>query len=124
MAKKFKLNVGDYKLDLTINRRILLEVTDKYPNLLNQDNKMNTISSLKEAFEVNVYLLYCMAKESDPSFTLEKANEIYDYAEDCIVDINGEEMVAQDYLNQKIGEMVNEGFTKSDNAKKIKITLS
>ena len=65
-----------------------------------------------------------MAKESDPSFTLEKANEIYDYAEDCIVDINGEEMVAQDYLNQKIGEMVNEGFTKSDNAKKIKITLS
>lgn len=124
MAKKFKLNVGDYKLDLTINRRILLEVTDKYPNLLNQDNKVNTISNLKEAFEVNVYLLYCMAKESDPSFTLEKANEIYDYAEDCIVDVNGEEMVAQDYLNQKIGEMVNEGFTKSDNAKKIKITLS
>lgn len=124
MAKKFKLQIGKYNLDLTINRRILLEATDKYPNLLKAKGEEDVMSNLKDAFEINIYLLYCFAKANDPTFTLEKATEIYDYAEDCVVEVNGEEMVAQDYLNEKLGEIVNTGFTKNDNAEKITITLS
>ena len=128
MSKIANLQIGEYDLTLEVSRTILLDA-------FSQDMKMSKAiangeeMTINDAYEFSKSALYSMAKAQDKTFTKEKVNEIFNYAEKCVVDDvdqegNEIEVVATDYLVRQIMELVNLGFTKQDNAKKIKITLS
>lgn len=128
MSKIANLQIGEYDLTLEVSRTILMDAFAKHPQMSNSIAKGEEIS-ITNAYDFCKTALLYMAKAQDKDFTKKKANEIFDYAEQCVVDDEDEngnqiEIVATDYLVKKIMELVNLGFTKSDNAKKIKITLS
>lgn len=128
MSKTANLQIGEYNLTLKVSRTILLDAFSQNEKMSKAVANGENIS-ITDAYDFSRVALYSMAKAEDKTFTKEKANEIFDYAESCVVDMidengNEVEVVATDYLVGKIMELVNLGFTKQDNAKKIKITLS
>ena len=128
MSKIANLQIGEYNLTLEVSRTILMDAFASHPemsaNIANGEN-----ISITGAYDFCKSALLYMVKAQDKKFNKKKVDEIFDYAENCVVDDvdengNDIEMVATDYLVKKIMELVNLGFTKTDNAKKIKITLS
>ena len=128
MSKKMNLQVGEYSIDLEVSREILLDAFLECPQMEEIFTKGQT-QSISQLYKFAEVALFYMASFNDASFTREKAKEIFDYARECIVEVENEEkeiveQQAIDVLVPKIMEFVNLGFTKKDNAKKIKITLS
>lgn len=128
MSKKMNLQVGEYSLDLEVSREILLDAFMECPQMEDVMTKCKN-PSISQLYKFTEVALFYMASFNDPSFTREKAKEIFDYARECVVEVENEEkeiveQQAIDVLVPKIMEFVNLGFTKQDNAKKIKITLS
>ena len=128
MSKKMNLQVGEYSLDLEVSREILLDAFMECPQMEKVMTKGGN-PSISQLYKFTEIALFCMASFNDSTFTKEKAKEIFDYARECIVEVENEEgeiveQQAIDVLVPKIMEFVNLGFTNQDNAKKIKITLS
>lgn len=128
MSKIANLQIGEYDLTLEVSRTILMDAFASHPemstNIANGEN-----ISITGAYEFCKTALLHMGKAQDKTFTKNKVDEIFEYADNCVVDdfdVEGNpiETVATDYLVKQIMELVNLGFTKQDNAKKIKITLS
>ena len=133
MSKIANLQIGEYNLALEVNRDVVLKAYQRHPELskrmVNAQKDEDEMISMEDYVGLCKDALFYMAKSQDSSFTREKADEIFDYAKDCVVEIpteNGESIdyPAQDYLVDQIAAFMNMGFTGNDNAKKIKITLS
>lgn len=128
MSKIANLQIGEYNLTLEVSRTILMDALTNNPEI-SESIANGSRLSITDAYEFAKSALLNMAKAKDETFNKNKVEEIFSYAEQCIVDDvdeNGNkiEVVATDYLVKQIMELVNLGFTKLDNAKKIKITLS
>lgn len=129
MSKRIaNLQIGEYKLTLEVSRTILMDAFAQHPEI-SQNFANGKEVSINDAYEFCRLALLYMGKAQDRKFNRKKVDEIFEYAENCVVDDvdengNPVELVATDYLVKKIMELVSLGFTKQDNAKKIKITLS
>ena len=123
MAKMADLQIGKYDLTLKISRTILMDAFSSNPEMAEKIVNGSNIT-ITQAYDFCKIALLSMCKAHESSFDQNKIQEIFDYTEDCIIEEDGVEMVATDYLVKKVMELVSLGFTKSDNAEKIEITLS
>lgn len=125
-----KIEVGDYKFNVSVNREIALKVSEEFPEfitkILDNSNKNNDISSiikenrLRELFDINDYINENLSKVIKFSLPLllqeagEKLNsdKIISYIIENEVD---------EIFNAKIWEFILSVFTKGGQDKKPKV---
>lgn len=106
-----ELNIGVYtSVKLKVNRIIAMTIASKFPQLGNIKNE-NDID-FDAMYEMSIFALYKMANALDKEFTYEKAEEIFDYAENVVAIVDGEKQPCNFVLMTNILNAIKEVFTK------------
>lgn len=108
-----ELNIGVYEsIKLKVNRIIAMDIVKKFPQLSQiGDNENESDESLLDKidfislYNMSIYGLYKMANALDNTFTLEKAEEIFDYASNVQTIIDGKKQACDMVL---VGKIMNE----------------